>query len=191
MTGLLLDTSLGKGWVALAREGELIQFSLLPEERSLSQELIPCINTLLSTHSILPGQLSYIAGGLGPGSHTGTRTGATITQTLSFALNIPLVGFHSPLAHLVPGEGTFAIVVEAKSGAFFLLKGTSKTDQILSYTYHPFLAPEALAVHLDGIERIISSNPKEHFLSLEPLAAYTYQKFLSGLPSPFEVSYLN
>lgn len=91
MTALLMDTSSDCAFVGVIKNGALVYQKTILEVRQLSKFLLPSIET------IWQDDFDYIALGVGPGSYTGTRVGAAIAKTLSFALDIPLIGFSSTL----------------------------------------------------------------------------------------------
>lgn len=92
MTALILDTSSDTTYVAVAKEGQLVELKTFSDIRQLSKFLLPSIASLWQAWD-------FIALGIGPGSYTGTRVGATIAKTFSFALKIPVVTFSS---HTLP-----------------------------------------------------------------------------------------
>lgn len=173
MTGLFLDTSTKNGFLALTIDGQLTETRLLPE----TNQIFPALSTLL------PKDLQYIAVGIGPGSYTGTRVGVAAAKTLAFGLNIPLIGFYSPLAYLPPDLETFTYIHESKNGSLFVLKG-KKDKQNISYTCHERVAlspydgplvtpdPASLEARLPGAHCL---SPTLH---LPPLAAHLHTKFL-------------
>lgn len=61
-------------------------------DRSLAKEIFAKINQLLAEHDLTIHDLTGIIGYLGPGSFTGLRIGLTTANSLSFGLNIPIVG---------------------------------------------------------------------------------------------------
>lgn len=91
---LLLDTTSSTGFLALLKDGKVIKCITFNEPRLLSKNLLPSIQALGEADL---NSLCYIALGIGPGSYTGTRVGATVAQALRFALHIPLVTFSSTL----------------------------------------------------------------------------------------------
>jgi tRNA threonylcarbamoyladenosine biosynthesis protein TsaB len=92
--GLLIDTSQEKFIIGLFKNIQIISWNARVHDNHLSKVLIPSLQTLPLN------ELDYIAVGTGPGSFTGTRIGVAVAKSLSFALNIPLLDFSSPLAFI-------------------------------------------------------------------------------------------
>jgi tRNA threonylcarbamoyladenosine biosynthesis protein TsaB len=99
MKHLFLDTSSDCGFIALANERSILGYTLLPKGNQLSKFFFSSLSSLLSLHGIPLSQIGMIGVGIGPGSFTGTRVGACIAKSLSFALNLPLADFPSLLAY--------------------------------------------------------------------------------------------
>ena len=123
MTALVIETSSTNAFLAIFDKDEPRALICVPGDSQLSKILLPSIQTLLQGCNLDFNKLNYAAIGIGPGSYTGTRAGATVCKTLSYALNIPLISFCSPLAFLPFEEGCFASLLETKKGDSFLLKG--------------------------------------------------------------------
>jgi tRNA threonylcarbamoyladenosine biosynthesis protein TsaB len=90
MKALLIDTSSDTAYIGITQQGRLERVETLHEPRALSKTLLPLIASLWQAWD-------FIAVGIGPGSFTGTRVGATVAKTFAFALQIPLVTFSSNL----------------------------------------------------------------------------------------------
>ncbi|MDD2822923.1 MAG: tRNA (adenosine(37)-N6)-threonylcarbamoyltransferase complex dimerization subunit type 1 TsaB [Candidatus Daviesbacteria bacterium] len=77
--------------VSLKKEGEIIK-SLSEENEYGSQVLLPLITKLLKKENIEFKDLTAVEVEEGPGSFTGLKVGASVAQSLGFALNIPVNG---------------------------------------------------------------------------------------------------
>jgi len=140
MTALLIDTSSPYSLIGISEEKSLLYTDISPHDNNLSRRLLPAIREAIAKTS---ASLEYIAIGMGPGSYTGTRVGATVAKTLSFAMNIPLVPFCSLLSFLPDREGLFGSLMPAKSGKCYLIKGFLENGS-LSVTFSSLVNPEEL-----------------------------------------------
>ena len=93
MTALIIDTSGTQAFVAVANEGNIVSQNIITEGKQLSKFLLTSIETILQGSKPI-----FIAIGIGPGSFTGTRIGAMVAKTLSYAWQIPLIPFSSKLS---------------------------------------------------------------------------------------------
>ena len=130
MRTLLIDTSSEYSLLALIEGSSILSHTYHLHENRLSQCLLPDIIDLLARASITIKDIQRIAVGVGPGSYTGTRVGVAIAKSLAFGLNIPLRGFCSLLAFLPELENTFASIMPAKSGCYFVALGTQTAHTI-------------------------------------------------------------
>lgn len=155
MLSLILDTSTELCLIALAKGPHIIAQEVFPHRNLLSKNLLPSIQNLLQKHALSPKDLKAIALGIGPGSYTGTRLGASVGKSLAFALNLPLKTFSSLLAFLPSREGTFASLLPTRAGAFFLLKGKISASAI-----HPesplLLSPQELAQAVADVDFFVA-----------------------------------
>lgn len=92
MSSLILDTSGDQTYLGWSEKGTLLSKKVLLEGKQLSKFLLPAIDSILQAQ--VP---DFIAIGIGPGSYTGTRVGAMVAKSLSFAWNVPLISFSSKL----------------------------------------------------------------------------------------------
>jgi len=97
MNLLALDTSTEHLSLALSVDGQLHTFD---EEvgNATSAHILPQIQILLNHADVSLSQLNGIAFGAGPGSFTGVRIAAGVTQGLAFGANLPVVGVCTLLA---------------------------------------------------------------------------------------------
>ncbi len=86
---LLIDSTSSKSFIAIC-DGHNLSKKIELNDKQQSNEMMPLLAKLLKQESI-----DAIAAGVGPGSYTGIRVGATVAKTLSFTWNIPLIGISS------------------------------------------------------------------------------------------------
>jgi tRNA threonylcarbamoyladenosine biosynthesis protein TsaB len=92
MNALILDTADNKkNIVGLEINNEKY---LISKDVSLNrtQVILPMIDEILKKHKLEIRDISEIKINIGPGSYTGLRVGLAISNTLSFALKIPING---------------------------------------------------------------------------------------------------
>jgi len=88
---LALDTSSEACSAALLIDNELIsRFEIAPQKHS--QLILPMCDSLIKEADINLNQLDIIAFGQGPGSFTGLRIAAGVTQGIAFGSDLPVVG---------------------------------------------------------------------------------------------------
>jgi tRNA threonylcarbamoyl adenosine modification protein YeaZ len=121
MSGLILETSSNRSFALLADAGRSVAFLPLNGGEELSKNLGRQIDELLQAHPSF--RASFVAIGTGPGSYTGIRVGASFAKALAFGWQVPLRPFCS-LQSFIPSErGPFAVIVDARMGGFYCLKG--------------------------------------------------------------------
>jgi tRNA threonylcarbamoyladenosine biosynthesis protein TsaB len=87
---LALDTSTEACSCALALDGVIhADFAIMPRQHA--QNILLMIRSLLDTHGLHFSDLDAIAWGRGPGSFTGLRIAAGVTQGIAFAAGLPVV----------------------------------------------------------------------------------------------------
>jgi tRNA threonylcarbamoyl adenosine modification protein YeaZ len=152
---LILDASQKIAILGLAENGKLLKMETL---EGRSSALLPKLSTFCSLDT-----LDAIAVGVGPGSYMGVRTAATIAKTLSFALNLPIVEFSSPLAFLPETEEVWTVVGDAKMGELYVMEGNHRQglSQARLVPAKDFFLPPShvldlrapLSPQLDGVAR--------------------------------------
>lgn len=94
MNILALDTSTEVCSIALSYADQIIeQYELAPRQHA--NLILPMAQNLLTQAQLSLNQIDVIAFGRGPGSFTGLRIAASVTQALAFAHNIPVVALSS------------------------------------------------------------------------------------------------
>lgn len=91
---LALDTSTDACSVALDHGGQ-VHFRHQVEARAHNRLLLPMIEEVLAESGLAPGDLDALAFGHGPGSFTGLRIAAAVTQGLAWAHELPVLGVSS------------------------------------------------------------------------------------------------
>ncbi len=135
MVALFIDTATERGVVALLEPGKPLYQIELPMGLQNSLTLMPSVQQVLQQVGIKVEDLTLLIAGVGPGSYTGIRVGAVVAKSLSFAVNKPLVGV-STLFGLIPEDGTFASLIDAKIGGVYVLFGERK-EGIITYFSQP------------------------------------------------------
>ncbi len=102
---LAIDTSTEACSCALIMNGSITEtFEVIPRQHA--KRLLPMIKDLLADQSLDFSDLQAVAYGQGPGSFTGLRIAAGVTQGIAFAANLPVVPVSSlaALAYQVKDE---------------------------------------------------------------------------------------
>ncbi len=95
---LALDTSTEACSCALAIDG-LVHERYVVAPRQHAALILPTIDNLLREHGLAADRLDAVAWGRGPGSFTGLRIAAGVTQGIAFAADLPVISV-STLASL-------------------------------------------------------------------------------------------
>jgi len=189
---LIIDTSTERGIIACVEDGAPLFSMELPFGLLNSQFLLPGLDEALKKANVNVKPLDFIIAGVGPGSYTGIRVGATAAKTLSFAMKIPLVGVCSLQGFIPTVPGKFAAVIDAKIGGIYFQKGElSPPKGVVIWDSEPQIVPlEEAAKLLSQTPKILTPNaillrPKlEQFL---PNAPWTWEE---NYPSPSQLAIL-
>ncbi|MBM4765375.1 tRNA (adenosine(37)-N6)-threonylcarbamoyltransferase complex dimerization subunit type 1 TsaB [Bacillus sp. B15-48] len=92
---LSIDTSNYSLGIGLLDDEQVLGEYISNIKKNHSVRVMPAIQTLMHECNVKPSDLSKIVVARGPGSYTGVRIGVTIAKTLSWTLNIPIVGISS------------------------------------------------------------------------------------------------
>ena len=116
---LAFDTSTEFLSLAVQNAGELFTYDVLAGQTH-SQIILPQIQALLETADLQLNDLEGIAFGAGPGSFTGVRIAAGVTQGLGFGGNLPVVGVCTLMA-LAEASGADKVIacLDARMGEVY------------------------------------------------------------------------
>ncbi|SCA58526.1 hypothetical protein AB751O23_AD_00420 [Chlamydiales bacterium SCGC AB-751-O23] len=122
MKALVICTSFSKSILSICdSKGTLVSVEMEPNHRH-SENYFSHLEGLLGEESLK--EIELIVCGVGPGSFTGIRVGASIAKAFSYALKIPLVGVNS-LKSFIPevseASGGFMNLLDANSPGLFVL----------------------------------------------------------------------
>lgn len=92
---LAMDTSTGPCSVAVWKNGTLAAYveTLKPSMQSAS--LMPMVEQALSSSGVTYSDLSAVVATTGPGSFTGIRVALSAARAISYAANVPVMGYTS------------------------------------------------------------------------------------------------
>ncbi len=143
---LALDTSTEACSVALLMDEEIIsRFELQPNQQS--KLLLPMLENVLSEAQLSLSSIDAIAFGCGPGSFTGLRIAASVTQGIAFAHNLPVI----PVSSLQ----TMAQAAYQEFGFKNILSAIDAHVQALYYGVYKWNEPEEYMQKI-GEESLVS-----------------------------------
>lgn len=187
---LILDTSTERGFVAIIQEMELLYHVQLPFGMQNAQSLLPEIQQGLASTGYSIDKIDFVAVGIGPGSYTGIRVGATVAKTLAFACGLPLVGVCSLDAFVPSRDGAFAAVIDAKVGGVYLQMGCRQRG-IVSEVSEPQIYPiNKAAEMLCHVPTLVTPNAAQLRPKLEKEAVLLNLKWQwqERYPSPVDMA---
>ena len=95
---LHIETSTGICSVALSRDGQLLAYHDMEDGMNHTALLVPAVEELLKSASLVPGDLGGISVSSGPGSYTGLRVGSSTAKAMAYSLGIPLIAIPTLMA---------------------------------------------------------------------------------------------
>jgi len=183
MYSLLIDASIKKTIISINKKNIPLENLYISE----NFKIFLYIKKLLKKAKITINDLSFISISIGPGSYTGTRIAAAIAKSISYAKNIPIIGFSSLMGFIPKISTPFFSIMEAKSKGIYLLKGEKKEKKII-YKSTPLLLPiEEIKNFLDKKHMLLSPDfdilkkqipsLKKALINKEHLAEISFEKF--------------
>lgn len=88
---LIIDTT-ERYMIKLGLFNKKIEWHEFKTERQ-SEDLLIFLDKILKDNGLKTGNIDAILVNIGPGSFTGVRVGVTVANTLSWSLNIPVLGY--------------------------------------------------------------------------------------------------
>lgn len=158
---LLIDTSQENGFVALTREGEVIE----TEENAIAQEhagwLHLAVNRILAKTKRSVRDLKAVAVVAGPGSYTGLRVGMAAAKGFCYAIKIPMMTQNS-LVLMAESMKTVA----KERGAWICPMIDARRDEVFTALYREteseslqgVLAPQAMILDKNSFESELLGN---------------------------------
>jgi tRNA threonylcarbamoyladenosine biosynthesis protein TsaB len=129
MNILALDTSMGACSVALLRATSSVRVLFTRHEamqRGHAEALLPMLAEVMEEARTKYADLELIAATTGPGSFTGVRIAISATQGLALVTHARVYGTDSllvmakvALSDLTPGEGPFAVAIDARRSMLY------------------------------------------------------------------------
>jgi tRNA threonylcarbamoyladenosine biosynthesis protein TsaB len=184
---LLIDTSTKRSLISLNKDDRPISFNKIVWDKDLSATFFLSIKDLFEKNELLPKDLSFIAAGTGPGSYTGIRAGAASAKALSYALNIPLIGFCSLKCFIPEEPGPFYSLLDAKSGGVYLLEGNKDKSEVFYPKKPTLVSLNEIATYLKKSYFLVSPHMEE---LKEKLSFLAREKWVDSFPDPYHLAKL-
>jgi tRNA threonylcarbamoyladenosine biosynthesis protein TsaB len=119
---LALETSTGRGSIALLNQAELLEQSVLPPTQRTAQTLAPAIDQACRRVGWSPSSIDLVALTKGPGSFTGLRIAVTAAKTFAYFARADLIALSTldVLVHQLPDrESVACALMDAQRRQFF------------------------------------------------------------------------
>lgn len=180
MYTLIIDTSTERGLIALASGLNVFFKEELPFGVFNSKILMPTIESTFQKLGLKPQDLRAVSVGIGPGSFTGIRVGASLAIGLCFGAHIPLISFSSLSGFISHEEGPFISFIDAKVGGAYVLFQENKKGQIFETSKPQIVALENLPKNITFVgpnfQRLKFENAIEKHPDASHLAYLTEEK---------------
>jgi len=183
MVALFIETSTERS-ILFFYDGTVRYCSEFPVGLNNSKYLFPALQRGLNELGVKLQELSFIAVGVGPGSYTGMRVGATVAKGLAFGCKLPLIAVPTLKCFGPHASGRFAVVIDAKIRGCYAIFG-SLENGVMTYTTDSRVMPlEDLARELVDVEWVLT--PKSDILKVkvEKIIPHLTCKWLESSPQP-------
>lgn len=190
MKTLILDTSSEYALLAAAKDDKILFQTHLTGGSALSKSLGAEIKQKLDSY---PLSYSRIVVGIGPGSFTGTRVGASMAQALAFGWNIPLYVASSLHAFAPANTSQYAVAIDARSGGVYLQLNQQDPQRLSLTEARNLLCNTPLMIASPHPSRILERLPELascQWLETRP-EALSLMRFASPAPQPLSLHYLS
>ncbi|KAF3362401.1 Uncharacterized protein PHSC3_000998 [Chlamydiales bacterium STE3] len=158
MHTLVLDTATERGVVALCQDRSVLYEIHLPFGLNNSKALFVELDNLFKKTELSKSSLELIICGQGPGSYTGMRVASAAAQSLSFALQVPLIGVPTTLGLTPTIDGPFGAIIDAKVSGVYLQKGERSKGQVRFTTQPSIVSLKELPAILQGVRTLVTPN---------------------------------
>lgn len=189
MPVLILDTSTERGFVAIVEGSELLFHIQLPFGLQNADNLLPEIQRGLASTGFSINEMAFVGVGIGPGSYTGMRVGATVAKTLAFACGLPLVGVCSLDAFVPQIEGVFAAVIDAKIGGVYLQTGYFSRGCVSELSGPQMHSVNRAVEILQNVPTLVTPNATQLRPKIERETAAVQWQWQESYPSPMDMAW--
>lgn len=190
MLSLVIETCTERAIVAFVEDGHCLFMAGLPYGFHNSRFLVPKIDEGFECIKKQPQDLDFIVVGVGPGSYTGIRVGATVAKTMSYSCKVPLVGISTLECFLPDCDGSFAAILDAKMAGTHFLKGDCKGD-LITYTSPPEICKlEELTEKLSDVATLVCPHGPALRKKIEEVCPDAKWSWLETGPDPIRMSQL-
>ncbi len=153
---LIIETSTERGVIACIDTERVIFHSELPVGLHSSKHLLPELMQKVKQSAVDIKSCSGIVIGVGPGSYTGIRVGATVAKTLSFVLKIPLIAINTLMTFAPSVNGKFAAVIDARIGGVYFQTGVKEGEETVFFEGPQVLTLDKAAEALVDIPHLVT-----------------------------------
>ncbi len=183
MLTLTISTSSAKGSLCLGDGQNILGQQSWQKKTSHSEVVTQTLEELLQKAGVELQDIQQLVCSTGPGSFTGLRVGLSVTRSLAYSLQIPIIGINDGLAislnEPAPMPTDILTVINAQKNKVFAgiyKKHRQQTQEVLAPTLlssrelEPLLTESHYQVMGDGVELISDITAHENKFSLHSLA---------------------